>query len=138
MRSNRKRRDGPDAKKSARAKASLAPGVRGAGLVIGVLLVASSLVLLMNRPIHPAVKLTKTGSGTNALALNSPMISNAADSRLSDSEQAAQFSNRGTALFQQGKIEAAAHDFAEAMRLTPEDETAHFNLGSAQIGRAHV
>src|SRR5438552_15803802 len=121
MRSNRKRRDGPDAKKSARAKASLAPGVRGAGLVIGVLLVASSLVLLMNRPIHPAVKLTKTGSGTNALALNSPMISNApasstnagdnaADSRLSDSEQAAQFSNRGTALFQQGKIEAAAHD----------------------------
>src|SRR5256886_689146 len=108
MRSNRKRRDGPDATKSARAKVSLAPGVRGAVLVIGVLLVASSLVLLMNRPTNPAVKLTKTGSGTNALALNSPMISNAADSRLSDSEQAAQFSNRGTALFQQGKIEAAA------------------------------
>lgn len=111
--------------------------------MIGVVLTASSILLLFNRPIHHALNLRKTASVTNATALSAATISDspasrsntqgaaAADSALSDTEKAALFVNRGTELFQQGKIEAAAHDYAEAARLTPEDETAHFNLGVA-------
>ena len=142
MSSNRKRRDGPGETESPQAKPPGAAGVWRKGSVIGLGLVALSLVLLSNRPPNQAINFPKPPSGTNASAGNSTIISNApasgsngvaaaADAQLSDTEKAAQLSNRGTELFQQGKIEAAAHDFAQAVELAPEDETAHFNLGAA-------
>lgn len=45
--------------------------------------------------------------------------------------------NRGTEFYQQGNYAAAVTNYAEAVRLAPEDETAYFNYGSAlaKLGR---
>ncbi len=59
-------------------------------------------------------------------------------SPLSDAAQAAEDMNRGTELFQQRKFQQAAALYAEAVRLVPDDETAHFNLALAlaRLGRS--
>ena len=61
----------------------------------------------------------------------------ALESQLSDSEEAASYLNRGTELFQRGKFEEAATNYATAVKLTPGDETAHFDLALAlaRLGR---
>ena len=59
------------------------------------------------------------------------------DSTPAGPQRAAELVNQGTELFQQGQFDAAAARYAAALKLTPDDETVHFNLGLAQarLGR---
>jgi Tfp pilus assembly protein PilF len=56
-----------------------------------------------------------------------------ADQDVSDTDKAAWLMNRGTEFFQQGMYQDAATNYVAAIKLTPEDETAHFNLGLAMV-----
>jgi tetratricopeptide (TPR) repeat protein len=60
------------------------------------------------------------------------------DAAFSESERGAEFLNVGTELFRQGQFEAAATNYEAAVKLLPEDETAHFNyaLALARLGRS--
>jgi Tfp pilus assembly protein PilF len=50
---------------------------------------------------------------------------------MSDGDRSAELINTGTELFQNGNYLEAATNYAAAVQLTPEDETARFNLASA-------
>jgi Flp pilus assembly protein TadD len=50
---------------------------------------------------------------------------------MTDADRSAEFINTGTELFQSGNYLEAATNYAAAVQLTPEDETARFNLASA-------
>ena len=54
-----------------------------------------------------------------------------ADADESDTEKGAWLMNRGTEFYQQGLYQDAATNYAAALKLIPDDETAHFNLGLA-------
>ena len=54
-----------------------------------------------------------------------------AESDAQDTDRAVEYLNRGTELLSKGKAEAAAALYAEAVKLTPEDEDAHYNLALA-------
>jgi tetratricopeptide (TPR) repeat protein len=58
---------------------------------------------------------------------NGPLV----DPGLPDSDKVAILVNRGTDLFQRGSYQEAATHYVEAIKLAPEDEATHFNLGLA-------
>src|SRR3989442_12090439 len=74
------------------------------------------------------------GPSTNAVATaTNPPDGSASmdDAQLSDADKALKYLNQGTDFLNRGKIEEAAAPYAEAVRLDPEDEDAHYNLGLA-------
>jgi Flp pilus assembly protein TadD len=133
--SNRKRnRSQPRRPQGSRAKLLAVPIIT---LVVGIALIIQFSGVLdrstksssppqtdASAPLSPA-STTQTLAPVQVLDPFAPNPASSADDR------AAEFVNHGTDLFQQGKYEEAAASYAKAVELTPDDETAHFNLASA-------
>ena len=141
--SNRKRRNNQQIAKNRRTKRASSLALPVIALLVGLaLIVAFSGVF--KRPASSggtATGLTAANSpaspsGNNASAVqaepaNLLNTTGSLESALSDSERAGGLINQGTDLFQQGQFEAAATNYAAAVKLLPDDETAHFNLALA-------
>lgn len=124
-------------------------GGRGKSLAVPVIALVAGLALIvqfsgvLDRPAQsPSLPDTNAaafnlGSATQAVATGQGVDVFAPDPTLPAGEQASELVNHGTKLFEEGKYQEAAAVYARAIELAPEDETTHFNLGSAQakLGR---
>jgi len=127
------------------------PGTKRSSWLIGLSVAAAAGLasfLILSTQIKPPAgqsgHSTKEAPATNSAMLAPASLTRpagihtndsatAADLLLSDAERSADYVNRGTALFQEGKFGEAAALYAEAVKLAPDDETAHFNLGLALV-----
>jgi Tfp pilus assembly protein PilF len=135
VKSNRKQRNGTGGPRAAKGRNPL---------VAPVIALAAGLALIVTfaapwkRPApagdHPPRAGTSTASrpaGAQLVSASVQSNSPPADVDVSDTDKAAWLMNRGTRFFQQGMYQEATTNYVAAVKLLPEDETAHFNLGLA-------
>ncbi len=80
------------------------------------------------------------GAGPTGVATNGTVLAGATNALVSDEERVNALVNEGTRLLGEGNAARAAELYGQALRLNPEDETVHFNLGVAwgQLGQAEA
>jgi type IV pilus biogenesis/stability protein PilW len=108
-----------------------------AGLGLALVLVAGVAVWLRRAPgAAPAGPGHPVPTGTIAVAAGTALppagpLTNEVASQDTNDEQALDLINRGTELLAKGDAAGAVQAFLGALRLTPEDEDLHYNLGIA-------
>ncbi len=80
------------------------------------------------------------GAGPAGLTSNSAVQGGLTNAPVSDEEKVNALVNEGTRLLGEGNAARAGELYGEALKLNPEDETVHFNLGVAwgQLGQAEA
>jgi len=147
MSANRKRHDNRKPAKGRAGGRLSSFAMPAIALVVGLALIVTFSGVLDRRPASNTRQPQTTNPPATVAAGNPavPMqLGNPAtdlqtlDAAFSESERAAEFLNAGTDFFQQGQFEAALTNYEAAVKLLPEDETAHFNhaLALARLGKS--
>jgi len=133
--SNRKQRKASSGRKTTKGRNPLVVPV--IALVIGVALIVTFLSP-WKHPAPPGSQPARTAAPNQPPLASTQTIPTADESNptvvdpiVPDTDKAAWLMNRGTDFFKQGKYQFAETNYAAAVKLIPEDETAHFNLGLA-------
>ncbi len=118
-------------------------------LLVGAL-IASLVLLVIRAKLFPGkTPAAKTGGQTgreSSLAMASEVMGLSSapndavlptDAELGDPDQSTTCLNLGNELLSRGKLDEAAAEYREAVRLNPKNQDAHFNLGTALAKQGH-